>query len=142
MRELFGGLVPRSSAEDSSYSVLTALMASVGSTGLAVAAAEPGLLALVDQHAAAIRESLTSLTAPRPTEITDELPTEVTDELPVDPPRLSAAVLAGYAEGVRDAAIEHGWQPPVGPVDWSEADWVLIRLLAVCAVARNTGLLR
>ena len=30
-----------------------------------------------------------------------------------------------------------GWEPPLGPVDWTEQDWVLHRLLAVCSLART-----
>jgi len=51
--------------------------------------------------------------------------------------RLSAMFLAAYAEGVRDAAFKHGWRAPAGPIDWSENDWVLTRLLAVCSLART-----
>ncbi|SCG62022.1 hypothetical protein GA0070609_3765 [Micromonospora echinaurantiaca] len=101
---------------DSAWSTLAALTAAVGADGLAAAAARPGLLALVDQHAAAVRDSLAG------------------DRRP-----LSAAALAGYAEGVRSAALEHGWQPPAGPVDWSDPDWPLTRLLAVCALFRTLG---
>jgi hypothetical protein len=59
----------------------------------------------------------------------------VRDSLLGDLRPLSTIHLAGYAEGVRDAAAEHGWQPPQS-VDWSRApDWVTTRLLAVCALA-------
>ncbi|MGC4807244.1 DUF6401 family natural product biosynthesis protein [Micromonospora sp. DT233] len=101
-------------AVESANAVLAALAASIGATGLAAAAARPALLAEVDQHAAAVRDSLGG------------------DRRP-----LSRAALAGYAEGARDAAREHGWQSPAGPVDWSEPDWLLTRLLAVCALARS-----
>ncbi len=104
--------LPAPTAVDGVQSTLVALANSIGLDGLAAATAEPGLLAVVDQHAAAVRESLHG------------------DQRP-----LTAAALAGYAEGVRSAACEHGWQPPTGPVDWSAADWVLVRLLAVCALA-------
>lgn len=88
-------------------------MTSVGSAGLEAVARRPGLLAVVDQHAAAVRDSLFGDLRP-----------------------LTAVTLAGYAEGVRDAAVERGWRPPPHPVDWSAADWVLTRLLAVCDLAR------
>ena len=42
-----------------------------------------------------------------------------------------------HAEGVRDAAFKHGWRPPVTGIDWSEHDWVLFRLLAICQLART-----
>lgn len=92
---------------------LAALTVSIGTEGLAAAAHRPALLAEVDQHAAAVRDSLGEH-------------------------RLrSVAALAGYADGVRAAATEHGWVPPGGRVDWSAPDWVLTRLLAVCALARR-----
>ncbi|MFE9193354.1 DUF6401 family natural product biosynthesis protein [Micromonospora sp. NPDC007208] len=100
-------------AVDSARSTLAALTVSVGTVGLTAAAARPGLLALVDQHAAAVRDSLDG------------------DRTP-----LTSAALAGYAEGVRTAALEHGWAPPNGPVDWSRPEWLLTRLVAVCALAR------
>ncbi|MFG2057394.1 DUF6401 family natural product biosynthesis protein [Micromonospora sp. NPDC048930] len=102
------------SAVVSARSTLTTLTAAVGTAGLAAATANPGLLAEVDQHAAAVRDSLHGDSRP-----------------------LTVAALAGYAEGVRAAAREHGWAPPATPIDWSEPDWLLTRLLAVCALARS-----
>jgi hypothetical protein len=113
MNSLFSGIAARA-ATNSARSVLTTLMASFGSVGLAAAADHPGLLAAIDQHAAAIRDRL------------------LADQLPI-----GTFALAGYAEGVRDAAMHHGWQPPDGPIDWHGADWVLTRLLAVCALANG-----
>ncbi|QLQ35131.1 DUF6401 family natural product biosynthesis protein [Micromonospora robiginosa] len=101
------------SAALAARSTLTTLTAAVGTAGLAAAATNPGLLAAVDQHAAGVRDSLHG------------------DRRP-----LTVAALAGYAEGLRDAASEHGWAPPVGAVDWSAPDWLLTRLLAVCLLAR------
>ncbi|MFD2766079.1 DUF6401 family natural product biosynthesis protein [Micromonospora eburnea] len=102
------------SAAGAARSALTALTGSVGTAGLAAAAADPVLLAAVDQHAAAVRDSLEADSRP-----------------------LTVAALAGYAEGVRAAAEEHGWQPPAEPVDWSRPDWLFTRLIAVCALART-----
>ncbi|GGO23852.1 DUF6401 family natural product biosynthesis protein [Micromonospora parathelypteridis] len=113
MRVPFTRVVSRT-AVDSARFTLAALTVSVGSAGLAAAAARPELLALVDQHAAAVRDSLDGDSQP-----------------------LTAAALAGYAEGVRAAALEHGWAPPEGSVDWSQPEWLLTRLLAVCALARS-----
>jgi hypothetical protein len=113
MRVPFNRVASRT-AVDSARSTLAALTVSVGTVGLAAAAARPGLLALVDQHAAGVRDSLDG------------------DRHP-----LTSAALAGYAEGVRAAALEHGWVPPAAPVDWSQPDWLLTRLLAVCALARS-----
>ncbi len=102
------------SAAISTRSALITLTATLGTAGLAAAAANPGLLAVVDQHAAAVRDSLGG-----------------------DRRALTVAALAGYAEGIRGAAVEHGWQSPAAPVDWSQPDWPLTRLLAVCALARS-----
>ena len=113
MRVTFNRVAART-AVDSARSTLAALTVSVGTAGLAAAAARPGLLALVDQHAAAVRDSLDG------------------DRRP-----LTAAALAGYAEGIRAAAVENGWEPPSGPVDWSEPEWPVARLVAVCALARS-----
>ncbi|MFI9640641.1 DUF6401 family natural product biosynthesis protein [Micromonospora sp. NPDC051925] len=100
-------------AVSAARSRLALLTASVGTSGLAAASARPALLALVDQHAAAIRDSLDG------------------DRRPLTP-----AALAGYAEGIRDTARAHGLLPD-GATDFTAPDWVLIRLLAVCALART-----
>jgi Family of unknown function (DUF6401) len=113
MNGLFSGAAARAALRSAHVS-LDELTASVGVTGLAAAAGSPALLAIVDQHAAGIRDSLS------------------TDARP-----MSAIVLAAYAEGVRDAAFKHGWEPPAGPIDWAKQDWVLFRLLAVCLLART-----
>ncbi|MEU7908251.1 DUF6401 family natural product biosynthesis protein [Actinoplanes sp. NPDC049118] len=113
MNGLFSGAAARAALR-SAHACLEELMKSVGNSGLAAAAESPGLLALVDQHAAGVRDSLSSDVRP-----------------------LTAVILAAYAEGVRDAAFKHGWRPPAGPVDWADHDWVLSRLLAVCSLART-----
>ena len=113
MNGLFSGAAARAALR-SAYACLAELQDTVGVAGLDAADANPGLLALVDQHAAGIRDSLS-----------------------VDVRPLTAVILAAYAEGVRDAAFTHGWRPPVGPFDWAEDDWVMRRLLAVCALART-----
>ena len=115
MHVLFNGGTARS-VIGSARALLTSLDGVVGSTGLAAAGHRPGLLALVDQHAAAVRDSLDG------------------DRRP-----LTVAALGGYAEGLRAAAVEHGWSPPTGPVDWTAADWTLLRLLAVCLLADGLG---
>lgn len=101
----------------SARSALAALHTSIGAAGLAAATTRPALLAQVDQHAAAIRESLLADVRP-----------------------LNTVLLSRYAEGVRDAAVESGWRAPAGSTDWSDPDWsdpdwVLTRLLAVCFLA-------
>jgi hypothetical protein len=113
MNSLFSGAAARAALR-SAYACLEELHATVGAEGLAVAAAHPGLMSIVDQHMAGVRDSLS------------------TDVRP-----LTAVILAAYAEGVRDAAFTHGWRPPVDSFDWSENDWVMRRLLAVCALAET-----
>ena len=112
MNGLFSGAAARAALR-SAHAILDQLTASVGATGLVAAARRPALLAAVDQHAAGIRDSLSADVRP-----------------------MTAIILAAYAEGVRDAAYRHGWRPPEGPIDWTTGDWVLHRLLAVCALAR------
>lgn len=112
MTGLFSGFTSRA-ATRSARSAISGMMSAFGASGLAAAARHPGLLAAIDQHAAAIRDSLMGDLRP-----------------------LTPVHLAGYAEGVRDAAAEHGWRLPEGPIDWARGtDWVLTRLLAVCHLA-------
>ena len=113
MNGLFSGAAARAALR-SAHASLDELTVSVGAHGLAAAASSPGLRAAVDQHAAGVRDSLSADTRP-----------------------LTAIILAAYGEGVRDAALKHGWEPPVGEIDWTLNDWVLVRLLAVCRLARE-----
>ncbi|NIL40775.1 hypothetical protein HCB17_06035 [Salinispora arenicola] len=113
MRAPFHQVSPRTLI-DAARSTLSTLSATVGTDGMAAASARPGLLALVDQHAAAVRESLGG------------------DRRP-----LTVAALAGYTEGIRAAAREHDWQQPTETIDWAAPDWLLTRLLAVSALARS-----
>ena len=113
MNGLFSGAAARAALR-SAHASLDELTATVGVTGLDATADRPALLAIVDQHAAGVRDSLSADVRP-----------------------MNAIVLAAYAEGVRDAAIKHGWVPPEGPIDWVNRDWVLFRLLAVCLLART-----
>ena len=113
MNGLFSGAAARAALR-SAHACLDELHATVGVAGLAVAAAHPGLMAVLDQHCAGVRDSLSADVRP-----------------------LTAVVLAAYAEGVRDAALTHGWRPPADEFDWSENDWVMRRLLAVCALAET-----
>jgi hypothetical protein len=101
-------------ADRSARAELAALAAAIGTPGRLAAAAVPGLLAAVDQHAAAVCDSTRADVRP-----------------------LTHAILAGYAQGLREAADERGWVPPDGPVDWFRADWMAVRLLAVCALAQS-----
>ena len=113
MNGLFSGADARAALR-SAHASLDELTATVGVTGFEATAERPALLSVIDQHAAGIRDSLSADVRP-----------------------MNAIVLAAYAEGVRDAAFKHGWEPPVGPIDWSRNDWVLFRLLAVCWLART-----
>lgn len=111
------GLLALPAARRSAYASLGELHALLGAAGLPAATATPGLLAEVDQHRAAIR-----------------------DRLLLDLRPLNAVTLARYADGVLDAAVESGWQPPTaGPdTDWSRVDWVTVRLLAICHLAATS----
>lgn len=76
----------------------------------------PGVLAVVDQHGAAVR-----------------------DILAFGVPAAAVAgvvLLAGYARGVLDEAAAQGWRMPA-IVDWANADWMTLRLAAVCHLARR-----
>ncbi len=103
---------------------LDGLMAWVGVDGLAAAFAEPGLLAVVDQHAAAVRESLRG--AGRP---------------------IGADGLVAYARSVVFAAVRMGsplpaaGSAPTTVAGWRGAGWPLLRLVAVCLIAESAGLL-
>jgi hypothetical protein len=111
MNGLFSGAAARAALR-SAHASLDELTASVGTSGREAVHRVPGLLAAIDQHAAAVRDSLSADSRP-----------------------LTAVILAAYAEGVRDAAFRHGWTPPEGEIDWSGNDWVLRRLLAVVTLA-------
>ncbi|WP_330185087.1 DUF6401 family natural product biosynthesis protein [Nocardia sp. NBC_01503] len=78
----------------------------------------PGVAAAVDQHAAAIRDIL-------------EVGVENSSVVPV------SVLLAGYARGLLEDLRETGLQAPYDSEDWQSAEWVHLRLAAVCALARN-----
>ncbi|TWD84504.1 hypothetical protein FB561_5696 [Kribbella amoyensis] len=78
-------------------------------SALDLPAPSPWLQAAVDQHAAAIRDILT---------LTSGV--------------LGPIEIAGYANGVLDAAADWGWRFPTSAV---KPDWVIIRLLAACSLA-------
>jgi len=111
-------------ALDPATGLLDEMMARVGIDGLVAAFADPGLLALVDQHAAAVRDAL------------------------VDAERdLDAEALAAYARSIVAAARRSGryvpaaGEAPVRPAEWLAGDWHLLRLVAVCLLAEESGLL-
>ena len=109
---------------DPAAALLDEMMARVGVDGLVAAFADPGLLALVDQHAAAVRDAL------------------------VEAERaLDAEALAAYARSIVAAARRSGryvpapGEAPVRPTEWLAGDWHLLRLVAVCSLAEDFGLL-
>jgi hypothetical protein len=104
--------------EASARRTLAQLHERIGGPGLAAAAAVPGLLAAVDQHAAAVRDILV---------------------LGVESGGVVGAVLlAGYARGLLAQGREMGWRfgAPGGLVGWTRVDWLTARLVAVCELAR------
>ena len=96
---------------------LTALAVQVGTEGLAVAASVPGLVAAVDQHAAAVRDILAR---------------------PSSPALSERVLLAGYGRGLLDrfnVSMEDVRVHAAGR--WTTTpDWLALRLLAVCALSR------
>jgi hypothetical protein len=97
---------------------LNRLHEELGAAGLTAAAALPGLSALLDQHAAAVRDATT-------------LGIEGSAAI------AGLAMLASYGHGVLSDAHEHGWQPPADLGAWCAADWTSLRLAAVCALAQT-----
>ena len=104
--------------------LLDEMMARVGVDSLVAAHADAGLLAQVDQHAAAVREALHH--AGRT----------------VDAPGLAAYAKSIAAAGVRMSRPlpEPGHAPMTGTA-WLTAEWHLMRLAAVCMIAESAGLL-
>jgi hypothetical protein len=109
---------------DPATALLDEMMARVGVDGLAAALADAGVLAQVDQHAAAVRDALAS--AGR---------------------RADAEGLAAYAKSIVFAAARSGRRVPepgeahTTGAGWLSADWHQMRLVAVCAIADANGIL-
>jgi hypothetical protein len=96
---------------------LDQIMAMVGVDGLVEALSSPGLLALVDQHTAAVRDSIVSAGKP------------------IDPISLS-----GYARSVLAVHERHGRPlPSPSTVSWERPEWTVVRLVAVCSLADAEG---
>lgn len=108
--------MPGVSTERSARRWLHRLHTEIGKEGLAAAAVIPGLAAVVDQHAAAVRDATTV-------------------GLEASAAVAGLALLASYAQGVLDHARNHGWTRPAAG-SWSTADWISVRLVAVCVLAR------
>ena len=119
----FVGVVQDFVPADPSVALLDDMMARVGVDGLVAAMADPGLLAEVDQHAAAVRDALAA--AGR---------------------EVGAESLASYARSIEFAARRMGRPVPaageahLSGAAWRSADWHVMRLLAVCAIADSAGL--
>ncbi|GID29676.1 DUF6401 family natural product biosynthesis protein [Paractinoplanes brasiliensis] len=113
-------LVPASPATG----LLDEMMARVGVDGIVAALADPGLLALVDQHTAAVRDALES--AGRDAD---------------------ADGLASYARAIvagarrMGVALPEPGEAPSAPADWQAANWHLLRLVAICALAEENAIL-
>jgi len=109
---------------DPARALLDEMMARVGVDGLAAALGDAGLLAQVDQHAAAVRDALRD--AGR---------------------TVDAQGLAAYAKSIAAAADRMGRPVPqpghayVSGIAWLAAEWHLMRLVAVCMIAESAGLL-
>jgi len=126
MTNEFLALAPVSTAPvtDPDRALLDEMMARVGVDGLAAALGDAGLLAQVDQHAAAVRDALWH--AGR---------------------EVGAAGLAAYAKSISAAAARMGRPVPqpgqayLSGSAWLSAEWHLMRLVAVCMIAEQAGLL-
>jgi len=124
MTNEFLAFAPIYAAADPARALLDEMMARVGVDGLAAALGDAGLLAQVDQHAAAVREALEQ--AGR---------------------AVDADGLAAYAKSIAAAAARMGRPVPrpgqayVSGSAWLSAEWHLMRLVAVCMIAESAGLL-
>jgi hypothetical protein len=95
---------------------LARLDAQVGEPGRAVLRRRPALLAMVDQHAAQVRDTLAD-----------------------DDGSIAVTALAAYADGVFDVASARGVDPVAAAAAgrWDEPPWALVRLLAVCQLSAS-----
>ncbi|EIE98817.1 DUF6401 family natural product biosynthesis protein [Saccharomonospora glauca] len=86
--------------------------------GLSTSALGPAQLAGLDQHAAAVRDALTT---GRGTP--------------------GVVELAAYAQGALDAAAEAGWTPETHATvpACATTEWIVLRLLAVCVLAETSA---
>jgi uncharacterized protein DUF6401 len=99
---------------------LVTLGKQLGADGLLVVAAVPGLAAALDQHAAAVRDILAQARQADAARTLSE-----------------QALLAGYARNLLerfDCSVRQVRRHATGR--WTRADWLALRLLAVCAMSR------
>jgi hypothetical protein len=100
--------------ESAAQATVVGLAERLGAAGRAAELVVPGVAAEIDQHAAAVRDILAHGVSG----------SGVT----------GVVLLAGYADGVLDAATAAGWSLPE-QVDWTRADWTTLRLAAVVQLA-------
>lgn len=92
---------------------LDQVMALVGVDGLVEALSWPALLAAIDQHAATVRDALTRTHK-----------------------EIGPVSLARYARSVLAVHRRHGRKlPSPETIDWTNAGWTVLRLVAVCSLA-------
>lgn len=118
--------------EISAQRTLNDLHCRYGAAALTAAARFPAVSANLDQHAAAVRDIL-------------ELGIEDSSRMP------TSVLLAGYARGLLDEVRESATRPASeaallpglsdgAPTDidgWTEADWLQLRMAAVCVQAEG-----
>ncbi|MBL1075975.1 hypothetical protein JK358_16375 [Nocardia sp. 2] len=102
----------------SARKTLTRLNRTHGAPARLAAEEFPALSAEIDQHAAAVRDILDA-----GVRNSAMVPTSV--------------LLAGYARGVLEDLHDLDIPLPAEPDDWRYADWIHLRLAAVCALART-----
>lgn len=112
--------------EWSAHRVLRRLMDAVGRPGLRAAALEPGLAALVDQHAAAVRDI-----------VRDPRPAARSQVATLAPTRTSTCIrLAAYARSLQDEQRRSGASIAMQQDGtWRPTDWTTLRLIAICQVS-------
>ena len=123
----------RAVAEWQARRLLHGLMDTVGAAGLRAAALEPGFAAVVDQHAAAVRDI-----------VRESAPRSHGGLAVLAPGRTATDArlrLAAYARGLLDEQRRSGTTValPLNGV-WRPQDWTSVRLVAVCQLAsRGSG---
>ena len=98
---------------------------------LAEFAFDPGLVAAVDQHAAAVCDTLADLSpTAAPTPSTEPMSAAIPAQRTV-----SREELSDYVLGFNDALAENRWREPVG------YDFATLRLTAICWLVKERDLL-
>lgn len=124
-------------ADRSARRRLQHLTEQIGRSGLSAAAGDPGLAAVVDQHAAAVRDIVTA----GPARAAGGALTTVAT-LPARNGTV-AVRLATYARTLlQRQRREAGWVPLPRDGQWQHADVVTLRLLGICHIAREAGLVK